>query len=48
MAPYRCGRCGKEVTKKGLESLPGVKCPHCGFRILYKQRPPIVQKLKAR
>ena len=42
---YVCGKCGKEVDSKGLDSLPGVKCPHCGYRILKKVRPPVVNKI---
>ncbi|MHA1237973.1 MAG: DNA-directed RNA polymerase subunit P [Candidatus Odinarchaeia archaeon] len=45
---YRCGQCGGEVTSEELKTLPGVKCPYCGYRILYKTRPPIVKKVKAR
>ncbi|MFX0067694.1 MAG: DNA-directed RNA polymerase subunit P [Promethearchaeota archaeon] len=45
--PYICGNCRREITVEGLKSLPGVKCPHCGHRILYKSRPPIVKKVKA-
>ncbi|MHA1786036.1 MAG: DNA-directed RNA polymerase subunit P [Candidatus Helarchaeota archaeon] len=45
---YICARCSREVTLEGMESLPGVKCPHCGYRILKKIRPPIIQKRIAR
>jgi DNA-directed RNA polymerase subunit P len=45
--PYACGKCGKTVSLQGLESLPGVKCPYCGYRVLYKIRPPIVKKVKS-
>ncbi len=45
---YVCARksCGKEVSKKELNALPGIKCSHCGFRILYKKRPEIIRRLK--
>jgi len=45
---YVCARksCGKEVSKKELNALPGIKCSHCGFRILYKKRPEIIKRLK--
>ncbi|MHA1379954.1 MAG: Rpo12/RPC10 RNA polymerase subunit family protein [Candidatus Helarchaeota archaeon] len=46
--PYVCGKCGREITSKGMDSLPGVKCPHCGYRILYKVRPPVVKKTIAK
>ncbi len=40
---YRCGQCGKKV-----ELNPGdpVRCPYCGFKILFKNRPNIVKKMK--
>ena len=44
--PYICSRCGKEVTQQGMEALPGVKCPFCGYRILRKARPPVVKRMK--
>ncbi|MQY68364.1 MAG: hypothetical protein GH150_03110 [Hadesarchaea archaeon] len=33
-----------------IEKLPEgrVRCPHCGFRILYKPRQEVVRKVKAR
>ncbi len=40
-------KCKKEVSIEDLGQLPGVKCPHCGERILYKTRPPIVKPVKA-
>ncbi|MGM0687780.1 MAG: DNA-directed RNA polymerase subunit P [Promethearchaeia archaeon] len=43
---YVCRKCRKEVTTEGLETLPGVKCPYCGSRILYKVRPPVVKRVK--
>ncbi|MFW9898174.1 MAG: hypothetical protein ACFFDO_02815 [Candidatus Thorarchaeota archaeon] len=45
---YVCARktCGKEVSKKELSALPGIKCSHCGFRILYKKRPDIIKRIK--
>ncbi|MHA1741511.1 MAG: Rpo12/RPC10 RNA polymerase subunit family protein [Candidatus Thorarchaeota archaeon] len=43
---YICHFCHAEVTKEGLKALPGVKCPHCGGRILYKIRPPVVKRVK--
>ncbi|MHA1679694.1 MAG: DNA-directed RNA polymerase subunit P [Promethearchaeota archaeon] len=47
---YFCAnkKCGKEVTPEDLESLPGVKCPHCGGRILFKARPKIVRNVSAK
>ena len=47
---YICARksCGKEVSKKELNALPGIKCSHCGFRILYKKRPDVIKRIKIR
>ena len=44
---YTCYKCKQEVDINLTEALPGVKCPHCGQRILYKARPPIIKRLKA-
>ncbi len=46
---YYCAnrKCAKEITPSDLESLPGVKCPHCGGRILFKARPKVVKKVKS-
>ncbi|NHJ13724.1 MAG: DNA-directed RNA polymerase subunit P [Candidatus Thorarchaeota archaeon] len=43
---YVCHTCSREVTPEGLKTLPGVKCPYCGGRILYKIRPPVVKRVK--
>ncbi|TFG12884.1 hypothetical protein EU537_07920 [Candidatus Thorarchaeota archaeon] len=43
---YICHACKREVTPEGLKTLPGVKCPYCGGRILYKVRPPVVKRVK--
>ena len=47
---YVCARksCGKEVSKKELSALPGIKCSPCGFRILYKKRPDVIKRIKIR
>ena len=45
---YICGRCKKEISYEDLKVLPGVKCPYCGYRILYKSRPPVIKKILAR
>ncbi|MEM2109954.1 MAG: DNA-directed RNA polymerase subunit P [Candidatus Odinarchaeota archaeon] len=45
---YICGSCKKEVTIENLKTMPGIKCPYCGYRILYKVRPPIVKKIICR
>ncbi|NPA05008.1 MAG: DNA-directed RNA polymerase subunit P [Crenarchaeota archaeon] len=40
MIKYKCGRCGHEVSLEDLEYIGSIKCPNCGYRILYKVRPP--------
>lgn len=33
--------------RKKVEDVKVVKCPYCGYRILEKERPPVVKKVKA-
>ncbi|MCX6801262.1 MAG: DNA-directed RNA polymerase subunit P [Candidatus Diapherotrites archaeon] len=41
---FRCVKCGAEV----MSVVEGtVRCPKCGYRILYKTREPISKELKA-
>ena len=36
---YKCARCGYVTTKEELEKVKmGVRCPNCGYKILYKIR----------
>ncbi len=45
---YICEKCGKEVSVKELESMPGLlRCPNCGHHVFIKKRPPITKKVKA-
>lgn len=39
---YECGKCGKSVE---LNSGGPVRCPYCGFKLLYKTRPKIVKRV---
>ncbi|RLG72728.1 MAG: DNA-directed RNA polymerase subunit P [Methanobacteriota archaeon] len=43
---YRCGGC-KALVELDLE-YGGVRCPKCGFRILYKVRPEIVKRIRVK
>ncbi|RLI29684.1 DNA-directed RNA polymerase subunit P [Candidatus Bathyarchaeota archaeon] len=45
---YRCIRCGKTSSYESIIGMPDFKCPHCGYRILEKVRPPVVKRVKAR
>ena len=45
---YECVRCGHKITYEELQSFMDLKCPHCGYKVLRKARPPIVKRVKAR
>jgi DNA-directed RNA polymerase subunit P len=40
---YKCGQCGKNVE---LNTGDPVRCPYCGFKIIFKSRPKVVKKVK--
>ena len=45
---YRCGKCGRVFDLMQLRILaPRVRCPHCGYRVIYKVRTPVLKKVKA-
>jgi DNA-directed RNA polymerase subunit P len=45
---YECVKCGSIVALEELELRGGgVKCTHCGYRVLRKIRPPVVKRVKA-
>ncbi|MGD8506279.1 MAG: DNA-directed RNA polymerase subunit P [Candidatus Bathyarchaeota archaeon] len=46
---YECVKCGAMVSLKelGLRG-GGIKCTHCGYRVLKKIRPPVVKRVQAR
>jgi DNA-directed RNA polymerase subunit P len=45
---YECVKCGAPVALEELELRGGgVKCTHCGYRVLKKIRPPVVKRVKA-
>jgi len=43
---YRCLKCGATVSAEQLTITPEIKCPNCGFRVLKKNRPPVVKRVK--
>lgn len=45
MGLYRCGQCDKEVE---LTMSDPIRCPFCGFKILFKTRQKVVKRVKAR
>jgi|YelNatPaOPRAMG01_1025707.scaffolds.fasta_scaffold07012_10 DNA-directed RNA polymerase subunit RPC12/RpoP len=42
---YKCYHCGETI--KDPQKLERVVCPHCGFRIFYKVRQPVLKRVKA-
>jgi DNA-directed RNA polymerase subunit P len=47
VAIYRCGRCGKEFDDEQLRILPGIRCPYCGYSILFMVRKRTIKIVKA-
>ena len=43
---YICYSCGKIVTPEDIKKM--IRCPYCGGKILFKKRPQVVKKVKAR
>jgi DNA-directed RNA polymerase subunit RPC12/RpoP len=39
---YKCGKC-KKIIKSLDEKF--VRCPECGYRILFKERPPVAKEV---
>ncbi|MDD5417393.1 MAG: DNA-directed RNA polymerase subunit P [Candidatus Nanoarchaeia archaeon] len=46
MSEYKCLNCGRVIEKEDI--LRRVRCVYCGSKILFKEKPTIVKKLKAR
>jgi len=42
---YKCLKCKKEIKFEGMKER--IRCPFCGYRILYKERPKTPTKVKA-
>lgn len=42
---YKCLNCGKEIELKQVKEK--VRCPYCGYRIIIKQAPKTIVKVKA-
>ncbi len=36
MPYYKCGKCGAVFTDEQLKLLPGIRCPYCGYEVIYK------------
>jgi len=44
---YVCMSCGAGITSEQLSLTPEIKCPFCGYRVLKKERPPVVKRVEA-
>jgi DNA-directed RNA polymerase subunit P len=44
---YECYRCGEIFDGSELINRIQIKCPHCGYKILKKVRPPRAKMIKA-
>lgn len=42
---YKCAKCGREVE---FDKEDPVRCPFCGYKIFFKERPKVVREVKAR
>lgn len=40
---YRCAQCTKKIE---IERGDPVRCPYCGFKIIFKTRPKVVKKVR--
>lgn len=38
---YKCGKCGRLIEPKPDEP---TRCPFCGHKVLFKERPGVVRK----
>jgi DNA-directed RNA polymerase subunit P len=44
---YECNRCGKRFDGREIAERGNLKCPHCGYKIIKKVKPPVVKRIKA-
>ncbi|BCU67199.1 DNA-directed RNA polymerase subunit P [Sulfolobales archaeon HS-7] len=47
MAIYVCGRCNKTFDDSNLQILPGLRCPYCGYKVIYMVRRQGIKVIKA-
>ncbi|MFH1787149.1 MAG: DNA-directed RNA polymerase subunit P [archaeon] len=43
---YDCGGCGRALEK--IDMSQRIRCPYCGYHVLYKKRLPLAKKVSAR
>ena len=41
---YRCGKCNVEFDTNNI----GMRCPYCGSKVFYKERPTVAKKVHSR
>lgn len=39
---YVCFKCGKKI-----KDIKNIRCPYCGGRLIFKERPPVAKKVRA-
>jgi DNA-directed RNA polymerase subunit RPC12/RpoP len=44
---YKCLECGREVEVE-LRTAKKIICPFCGYRIIRKDRPKVVKRVRAK
>jgi DNA-directed RNA polymerase subunit P len=42
---YKCLKCGKDIEMERVKDK--IRCPYCGYRIIYKDTPKTIKKVKA-
>jgi DNA-directed RNA polymerase subunit P len=42
---YKCGRCKKRVEFDAKNI--GIRCPYCGSKIFYKERPTVAKRIRS-
>lgn len=43
---YECVRCGEKIQGEEFAMRNRIACPHCGYRIIKKIRPPVVKRIR--
>jgi len=42
---YKCLNCGKTIEMKQVKDK--IRCPYCGYRVIIKETPKTIKKVKA-
>jgi len=43
---YKCLKCGEKIDLKQIREK--IRCPYCGYRVIVKERPETVIRVKAK